>query len=308
MNWIKENKFLTGLLAVLVIGIGVLGWLIMGASGRLEEATAAYEAKASERARLHKLAPYPSAANVKELEGQKGTAQQKIIDLQRSLAATELPIEPLTPAQFQDKLRLAVTDVQTLAGTHTKLGDKFFLGFDKYETSTPDPAAAALLGRQLKAIQWLVTRFIDAKAVEIRDLQREPLPEESGKARSAVEEKPAAKGAKAEKPTVPLVQPHEISLTVRGEPGALRSVLNQIVSSKEQFFIPRVVSFKNEKEKLPRTDAKTGGGAAVGAEPAEDGSAPPVPVAAPSTYIVGEERVDLTLRLEMIDFTEPPAK
>ena len=315
MNWIKENKFLTGLLAVLVIGIGVLGWLLLSAKGKYDDATGEYEKQSAERARLHNLVPYPSQENVQELQAQKTEAGQKITDLQRSLAATELPIEPLTPVQFQDKLRLAVTEVRTLAGSEMKLGgaeksDKFFLAFDKYETTPPDPAAAGPLGRELKAIQWLVTKFIQAKVLEIRSLQRDPLPEELGKTRGR-EEKPAApapKGGKTEAPAAPLVQAHGITLVVFGDPAAMRKVLNEIVASKEQFYIPRGIAFKNEKDKVQRIDLAVTAPPPDPTAPAGATPAPAAPPAPPSTYIVGEEHVEMTLHLELVDFSEPGAK
>jgi hypothetical protein len=309
MNWIKENKFLAGLLVVLVLGIGAFGYLLMGAQTRLAEATDEYERQVAERTRLHNLVPYPSPGNVKELQGQKTQASEKITELQRSLATTELPIESLTPVQFQDRLRDAVTEVKTLAGAQTKLKDKFFLAFDRYETATPDASSAGPLGRELKAIKWLVTRFIEAKAAEIKELERDPLPAEGGKPK---EPKPAptagAKGAKVvEKAGPPLVEPHGIDLVVIGDPSGLRTVLNEIVSSKEQFYIPRVVSFKNEKEKAPSRTETT----ASAAPPSPDGSTDAAGGATPapaSTYIVGEEKVEMTLRLEMVDFAEVAAK
>lgn len=320
MNWFKENKFLGVLLVILVLGVGAFGYLIFSARGKLAEATDAYESLANERSRLHNLKPYPSPENVKELTAQKEQATAKITELHKALAAAELPVEPLSPVQFQDKLRAAVTEVTTRAGANTKLPEKFFLGFERYETTTPDAAAAPLLGRQLKALQWLVTRLIDNKVAEIGELIREPLPEEGGKEKEAAPVAPAPSGrdrggkpAKEEKLGPPLVQPHGIDLTVTGDQSALRTVLNDIVGSKDQFFIPRLVSFKNEKDRPPqRADAAAPVAAAdPNAAPADPGAAPApaaptlTPVAPPTTYIVGLEKVSMTLRLEMVDFAEP---
>lgn len=312
MNWIKENKFLAGLLVVLVIGVGAFGYLILNARGKLDEATQEYETQTAERTRLHNLKPYPSPENVKELIAQKEEATAKITELHKALAAASLPIEPMSPAQFQDKLRQAVTDVKQLAGTATafKEADKFFLGFERYETTTPDTAAAPLLGRQLKAIQWLVTRFIENRASEIRELIREPLPEESGKAKETAPATPAKGGkAKVETPAVPLVVPHSIEIKVLGEPAGLRTVLNEIVSATNQFYIIRRISFLSEQPKAPsRTVAAPAGD---GAAPADGAAVPAANAAPPSEYIVGDEKVELTLHLEMVDFaavSKPEAK
>jgi hypothetical protein len=311
MNWIKENKFLAGLLAVLVLGVGAFGYLILGARGRLAEATDAYESAVAERTRLHNLKPYPSAENVKELMAQKAEATAKITELHKALASSELPVEPMTAVQFQDKLRAAVTEVTTLAGTTTKLPEKFFLGFERYETATPDVAAAPLLGRELKAIQWLVTRIIENKVGELKEMVRDPLPAEGG-AKPATPAAPptkgsSSKGGKDEKPSDPLVQPHGLDLSLIGEQGSVRAVLNDIVGSKEQFFIVRLVSFLNEKDRPPTRDKEGVAAApAEGADPNATATAPAATPATPATtYIVGTEKVAMTLRLEIVDFVEP---
>ena len=52
MNWIKANKFLTGFLAVMLVGIGALGYLLLTASGAYDSATENYNSKATEFNRL----------------------------------------------------------------------------------------------------------------------------------------------------------------------------------------------------------------------------------------------------------------
>ena len=52
MNWIKQNKFLSGFIAVMVIGVGALGFLLFQAQSRYGEARTEYESKASELNRL----------------------------------------------------------------------------------------------------------------------------------------------------------------------------------------------------------------------------------------------------------------
>src|SRR5207249_731807 len=89
-----------------------------------------------------------------------------------------------TPEQSQDKLRAAVSKVSekaTAAGVH--LPANFYLGFDiptNYQTTLPKPDAAAPLGKQLDAIQFLVERAIEAKVDTLTGLSRSPLPEEGG--------------------------------------------------------------------------------------------------------------------------------
>jgi hypothetical protein len=111
MNWIKENRFLTGFFAVMLVAVGILGWLMQSAKARYEEATTGYEEKSSELNRLQGLNPYPNEQNLKAIEAQKSEATAAISALQAKLATKTFPMEPMTPEQFQDKLRASVTAV-----------------------------------------------------------------------------------------------------------------------------------------------------------------------------------------------------
>src|SRR4029434_3242903 len=71
MNWIKQNTFLAGFIAVMVIGVGALGYLLFSASSHYEEVRTDYAAKAKELNRLETLKPYPEAGNLKQLDEQK---------------------------------------------------------------------------------------------------------------------------------------------------------------------------------------------------------------------------------------------
>ena len=310
MNWIKENKFLAGFIAVMVLGCGVLGFLVMTASGKYTEAEDAYTAAEADLKRLQGLAPFPNSENLKKLEAQRKEATEAVNTLHRNLAAAEIPIEALTPEQFQDKLRASVTDVKAKAAAKPKLPEKFYMGFDKYETEPPERAAAGPLGRQLKAMQWVVEQFIDVKAAEIRELGREELPEEKSKGKAEKPAAPAGPGgpaaAKDKGDKQKLVTKHPFWITVLVDQGGLRKVLNSIVSSKEQFLIVRTIEVKNEKDRGPSRIDPSAAQPAAPVQPA-DPAAKPAPAAPPTSIIVGEERVEVTLRLETIDFADVPA-
>ena len=68
MNWIKSNKFLTGFFAVMLVGIGVLGYFLFSASSAYDAADDNYQTKANEFSRLRHLPLYPNAKNLKALE------------------------------------------------------------------------------------------------------------------------------------------------------------------------------------------------------------------------------------------------
>lgn len=323
MNWIKENTFLFGFLVVMLLGVGAGGWFLLEAKGRNDQAVEDYERRMAELTRLQKLPIFPNQKNLERIAGQQSEVNTEVSKLASSLIAQQIPLEELTPEQFQDKLKAAVTAVKNKAGQSNPVialpTPKFFLGFDPYETAPPPREAAAVLGRQLKAIEWLSNQLIESKIADFKSITREPLPEEKGRAKAAPV-KPAATPAKAA-PGKPAkaepryeIEKHRIDLVFVTEQSRFRSFLNAVVSHKGQFFIPRLVTVKNEKIEAPSRVAD----ALALPPPAPDAAAPvaagAAPVPAPATpaaqagYIVGEEKIEVTLVLDLVDIREGGSK
>lgn len=312
MSWVKENKFLTGYIAVMVIGVGALGYKVAAASGALDEANDRYASKAAEYNRLRNLAPSANRKNLEAFQAQKDEAAQAISSFQAELAKKEFPVEQITPEQFQDRLKIAVTAVHAKAkelNVKLEKDDKFYLGFDRYETQPPDKDAAAALGRQLKAIEWVVQHALAAGISELRKIDRPELPEEKGKGgKRAVSEdgtnakggaKGGNKGGADRAARHDLVSGTFFDIIVFCRQQQAANLLNIIVSpATPQFFIPRNVRITNQNPKGPQRN--------VEAAPVVDQNNPtPAAPAANVSYIVGEERVELALRLEIVDFADP---
>ena len=327
MNWIKENKFLFVLLIVVLIGVGALGFLVLGAQGRYDAATEDYQRRMGELTRLQKLPTYPDQKNLDRLAGQKDEVNAEVSALAALLAAQQIPMEDLSPEAFQDKLKAVATAIQTKAkqgSPPTKLpAEKFFLGFERYETAPPAKEAAAALGRELKAIDWLANQLLDNQVAEIRSLNRAELPEEKGRVRPGEKKraaadpspnKPAAgkgqgkgqgkKGAGDKGLVEHQVEPHRIDLVFVADQARFRQILNAVTNYKEQFFVIRTLAVKNEKQTAPPR-AVAGAEAAAASAPDASGATAPASV---SSYIVGEEKVEVTLVLESVEFSEETAK
>ena len=330
MSWIKENKFLAGFTAVTVVGAGALGYLTLQAKSAYDTATASYEEQSSELSRLQGAQPFPSADNVKTLEEQREQHQEAIGALQEKLAKVELPVEEISPQQFQDRLRQTVDTIGKRANdSGVELPPNFSLGFDRYLAEPPSSQAAPPLGRQLKAIEAVVTNVINSRALKISSLDREELPEE----KSGTREPQPAKGAKGGKTAEaqPLVEKYPFQITFVSNQGSMMQILNNVVNSDKQFYIPRLITVKNEKETGPSraetAPAPVAPAAPVPGVPGEPNAFPgaPAPVpgadavagidpaaagapmfAAPaqrtSPYIVGEEKAEVTMRIEIVDF------
>ena len=299
MNWIKQNKFLSGFIAVMAIGVGVLGYLLFTAKSHYDEGRSDYEAKAAELNRLENLKPYPEAENLKQFDAQKKEHAAAIDALHKNLAAAQIPVEPLSREQFQDKLREAVTRITTKAKeSGTGLPAMFYLGMEKYQTEPPLPEAAPALGRQLKALESVVTKMIEGGIASIAKFDRDALPEEEGKGKK--EKEPAARpggpAGRSEKSGKGLVAYRGVQMEFTAEQSRFRSFLNGIVTEKSQFFVPRLVVVKNEKDAAP---PRVQPGVAGTPQDKENTD---------SKYTFGLEKVNVAMVLDMVDFAEVAAK
>ncbi|HEY3901673.1 MAG TPA: Amuc_1100 family pilus-like protein [Chthoniobacter sp.] len=313
MNWVKENKFLTGYIIVMVIGLGVLGFEVFSASGDYDDKQAAYDKQAAEYKRLRELHPFPSRQNLDEYEKQKGTAAAAITAFQVDLAKKEFPLTPLSPEKFQDDLKEAVTSVRKEADdAGFKLPDKFFLGFSKYETTPPTPEAAAPLGRELKAIKWIVDQFIAQLGAgsAITTLDRVDLPEEKPPAANSRGEtggRPGPGGRNGPRPPSAgggggnragggarqeqLVHYYPFDITCICKQQKLQPLLNLISGPKTpQFYVIRQIQIRNQVDKGPARST-----------PAPDATQK----SASAQFIVGEEALEAQLRIDVVDFVPP---
>ena len=302
MNWIKQNKFLSGFIACMVVGVGALGFLLFQAQGQYAEARTEYETKVGELNRLEGMKPYPESANLKQIEEQKALHVAAIGALHKNVAAAQIPLEPLAREQFQDKLREAVTRITAKAKDGgLALPAMFYVGMEKYQSEPPLPEAAPALGRQLKALEFILMKMVDEGIVGIAKFERETLPEEEGKGKKEKETpgKQGAPGGKGEKAAKNLVAYHSVQIEFTAEQSRFRSFLNAIVAEKGQFYVPRLVVVKNEKESAPPR-----------VQPGQPGNNPPGPGGddGNAKYTFGAERVMVSLVLDIVDFAEVAAK
>lgn len=313
MNWAKENKFLTGFIAVMVVGVGALGYEVYSASSAYDEAVEGYTKASTEYNRLRHLIPFPNRQNLEQFESQKQEAVKAVTAFETDLAAKEIPLESISPSGFQDKLKEAVTAVRKGAQDNgIELPAKFYLNFDKYESIPPSPEAAAPLLRELKTIEWVTNQFLAQPASKVQKvvgIVRADLPEEKGKGGAAAGKGPGfggpgggGKGPGAGGPggggggRRDLVKYHPFNIAVSCKQEALMDVLKAIASPKApQFLVLRKITIRNEKEKGP---LKADPSAPAAGDPKDN----------TKKYIVGEEWVEATLHLEMVDFTAPSEK
>jgi hypothetical protein len=301
-----QNKFLIGLGVAVALGCGGLGFLIWQSYSKYSETGEQYSQQVTELKRLQSLPLYPEQSNLDKLDEQKQEAVAAAASFQKELVPLSFPLDPMTPEQFQDSLRAsvsAVVDKATKAGV--KLPDHFYLGFDVYQSQLPKAEAAAALGRQLKAIELAVNTLIQDKVDSIGQINRPALPEESDKpapTKSSVPGHPATGKPAANA----LLTKYPFDVPFTAEQASFRRALNDLSKTQQQFFIPVVLNIKNQVEKGP-SRADTAAPAAAPA-PAE-GALPTAAEAKPEMkYIVGTEKLNVALRLNMVVFASPSSK
>ena len=147
MNWFKENKFLATWLIITIVGTGALAFLLLSAQSTYAEVQQRYDEQSSELNRLQTAAPFPNAENLKKMEALRATIPPRSVRCKK-ISPRGIPLEPITPEQFQDLLDKTVKRVTTKAmEMQVQIPEKFYMGFDKYERDIPRAEAAPKLGR-----------------------------------------------------------------------------------------------------------------------------------------------------------------
>jgi hypothetical protein len=351
MSFVQENKFLSGLIAVTVLGAGALGYLTWDAMAKYDAASDELQKTTEEKKRLESLPVYPNQKNLEKLNQDREEHVNRIQDLQKKLSTMAIAEESISPQGFQDRLRAAVTAyTKKAAEAGMKIPDtganKFYMGFDVYQTKTPDDIVAPKLLRQLKAIEFVMNLLPEHRVEQLDGITRNPLPEEAGRRATAT---PPPKGGAPKKgePATPLVNRNSFEFSFHCEPGPLQNILNSIATAKNQFYIIRNIRVENTRQTPPTREEilqKLNPAGEAGTPTAPPAGAPgatapavpaaptaPAPPAAPApgtpaapadaaapaapapaensgviTFIVGEERVAVSLLVEIADFTPPP--
>jgi hypothetical protein len=299
MNWYQQNRWLGNFLIIFVICTLGAVFFLFHARGAWDEAVARFDAAANERKRLENLDPFPNEQNFRKVKAYLDEYGSSLEKLKAELKNRSLPAPPLAPNEFQSHLRQSMLALAEKArGARVKLPDNFALGFDEYTAALPNTVAAPLLGQELSQIELLTDILIEAHVDEVTSLTRAPLPEEGAAA-------PAPTSAGARKPAGPaggappkLLERSVVDVSFRAAPSAARKVLNQISSSSQQLFIARTIYVHDEKDKGPAREQPAAAGSVANATAA----APKAPSNTAISFIVGNEHIEASARIEMLRF------
>jgi hypothetical protein len=305
MNWFNRNRLLGVLLAI--AGICTLGvaWFGLSTKSDWDDAAIRLKQTMAELNRLERLAPYPSEENLRRMKKDADDYASALALLKDELKAKILPLAPMAPNEFQTRLRRAMTAVEEQArANNIRLPDKFYLGFDDFASALPSESAAPLLGQELAQVEWLLATLLEARVEALTSFRRISLPDEHGMSAPAFSSTSRKSGAID--PVGPqLVERRVVEATFVSSPAAARKVLNQITQTSQQFFIIRLLHIRNERDKGPLRDVgaeKVDVVTLPSSEPAGSAGAKPHTTAA-LNFIVGNERIETSARIEMVRFT-----
>jgi hypothetical protein len=306
MNWFQENRFLGTFLVVCSIGALGAVWFLFNAKSDWNDAEVDFTQAAAELNRLERLAPYPSSENLRQLKTHTSDYVARLTRLQDDLKKHVVPLPSLAPNEFQSHLRLAMTAAAAKArANNVRLPDRFCLGFDEFASALPSEPAAPLLGQELVQIEWLLDTLFAARVEAVTSFHRAPLPQEQGSSPRPVA--PTSKTPGTMAVTGPrVIERNIVEATFVSTPAAARKVLNQIAAADQQFFVIRLLHVRNEKDKGPArevvADVANVAGPAPSPAPADSPGAKPSPAAA-LNFIVGNERIETSAKIEIVRFT-----
>ena len=305
-TWFQQNRFLGTFLVVLLLATIGSAYFLFSARSGFNEAKTVFDTNAAELSRLQQLSPFPNETNLRKMKTQAEDYGSELNKLKDELRTRVLPVTPMAPNEFQSRLRQVSTALAEKArANRVKLPDNFYLGFDEFATALPDTAAAPVLGQQLAQAELLMNILLDARVESVTTFRRVTAADARGATGTpiATPTPTPARGAAATAAAAgpQLIERLPIDMAFVSTPGAARRVLNQIATENEQFYIVRALHVLNEKEKGPPRD----GAAPASATP----PTPPGPAGTPGTpaaglqFIVGNERIQTSARVEIVRFT-----
>jgi len=303
MKWFRENRFFGALLTTFIVGLLGGFWLLLSSKSNWNDASARFHETADELNRLNRLAPYPNGENLVQMKKHVADYAKALAGLKEELKTQFIPLQPLAPNEFQSRLRVAVNAVAEKArANNVRLPDKFYLGFDEFASTLPHTLAAAALGQELKQIEYLLDALFEARVDALTLFRRTQLREEQSASSSTPNKKSGAtpvSGAKA-------IERNVVEATFLSTPAAARKFLNQISATTQQFVIVRLLHVRNEKDKGPVRE-----GASESTNPVAVSSfggptsadAVKFNPAGTVNFIVGNEHIQVTAKIEMVRFT-----
>lgn len=294
MNWFQANRALGRFLIGFGIGTLLALFFLVSAKGSYRKARTRFDEAAGERNRLERRDPFPNEANYGKLKVHTDNYGVALKKFEEELMNHTLPAATLAPNEFQTRLRQAmVASAEKARANRVRLPDNFALGFNEFTAALPNTEVASSLGQELAQVELLMNILIDARVDGVTALARKtspPAPATAGR-------QPVPSSATGSK----VIERNIVDLAFFASPSAARKVLNQIASANQQLYVIRALHVRSEKGKGPPRE-QTAAGRGTAADTAAATASKPGGAAA-LNFIVGNEHIETSARIEMLRLT-----
>ena len=254
MDWIQENKFVSGLLAATILFAGGIFYHGYSEGDDFKANMAQYADLRSRYDTLISAKPYPNQENLQareEIIEEYDAVIKEVLNAFYEYKTDKLP-KP-TPGEFSDariKMQGDLRKAFNRIGTSLPEGCGF--GFEKYAKIQAAPYATSKLNYQLGAIQWLFEKLAENEPKAIINIRRELLDVEKGPPPAPSTKKNARRGNQAANPgdeKIFEVMPVELAFTA--SEASMRNFLKEMANSKEYLYAIRSLRIRNEKQNAP---------------------------------------------------------
>ena len=308
MNWLKENPVIAAIAAAALLGTTGTVFLAFQGANLHQQAVMELNTQGTTLRRLEAKKPYPNEANLNALKKSINDYKKAINKFQEKLnglekkppqaeenAQAQDSQKPLTPQSFQDDLRKAVNDLRNEAKKNqVALPEKFFFGFDDYQTQLPLQGEVQKLHREFLIIEELVSSIVPLGINSIDLLIRHP----KAQPPAANPDPKAAPPKPDQAPTEP-IHFDSFTLGITAPHSSFIKAFDKIPDSPG-FLVVRSMSIENSNPEPPPK-----------AVPNQPGTAAPMtPALKPAAsdqlpMIFGSESVKATILFEVPDFPAP---
>ena len=254
MEWIKENKFVSGLLALTLLFVGGIFYHGYSEKGDYEQNMAQFTQLKTKHRTLVTAKPYPDAENLKARE-QAIQQYEEAIEVVRNSFLEYLPDDTPapTPGEFSDakiKMQSELRSQFNKAGTN--IPEKFGFGFENYADRQAPPYATSKLSYELGAIQWLLEKLAETEPKALINIRRELISVEKGPPRVlSKKEKMKMRNKKPKPEDLKVFEEMPVELAFKASESAVRDFLQEMANSKKYLYAIRALRIRSEKQNAP---------------------------------------------------------
>ena len=254
MDWIQENKFVSGLLAVTILFAGGIFYHGYSEGDEFKANMSQYGELRTRYNTLISAKPYPNQQNLAARE-QVIQEYEAVIEEVRN-AFYEYKSDKLpkpTPGEFEDaRIKMQGELRKAFNKTETALPDNCGFGFEKYAKNQAAPYATSKLNYQLGAIQWLLEKLAENEPKAIINIRRELLDVEKGPPPAPSAKKNAGRGSQAaNQGNEKIFELMPVELAFTASEASMRNFLKEMANSKEYLYAIRSLRIRNEKQNAP---------------------------------------------------------